>query len=321
MELAIARYEYLNKWDCMTFAPLAEYGYNLTAVGASTNVYKDLSPIGSPFKTVRYSKYTDLDWTKYDIIDAPEFHLAETAWLCENHPNVYITVWDLGTTGTKYLASLKKARMFIARSPIAAQGIIKRGIPENQVRVVPASVNMRDFPFREDPPGNLTTFLFVGRINGQKGVPQLISAFARLNRENPRTCLKVVGRGDTGLLKPGGKGVQYLGYLDRAQLAREYSKANVFVGPSMYEEQFGVVFIEAMATGLPIISTDSGAIPWIIQGQSIVPRTNIQQGLYEEMKRLTNPELRKIRGRSAHANALSRFDARQVARQLSEIYK
>lgn len=325
MKLAIVRYQYLNRWDCMTFEPLSRLGFDVTAIGAHTNFYGDAEPIGPPFETIRYHRIEEIDWSAFDAIDAPELHLEETAWLCAHHPRVFVTVWDLGTTPATWQFAIEtRAAGFIARSPAAANGLIARGIAADRIRIIPASVNTRDFAYidRRGRQQNCV-FLFVGRIVHEKGINHLMHAFSRLERENPRVELQIVGRGDLRLIETSSQAVRYLGFKERRELAEAYRNADVFVGPSIYEEQFGVVFIEAMATGLPLITTDSGAIPWIVQGQTVLERNrDLVRNLKNAMERCaSNPEERWKKGDEGHQLVLERFDSEVVGRQLAQVYR
>jgi glycosyltransferase involved in cell wall biosynthesis len=325
MKLAIVRYQYLNRWDCMTFEPLSRLGFDVTAIGTYENFYGDNGPMGSPFETVRYNRLEEIDWSAYDVVDAPELHLDDTAWLCSHHPRVFVTVWDLGTTPATWQSAIEtRAAGFIARSPIAANGLIARGISPDRIRIVPASVNTRDFAFaerrgREKP----CVFLFVGRIVHEKGINHLMHAFARLERDHPGVELQIVGSGNLKLIETSSAAVRYLGQKERGELVDVYHNADVFVGPSMYEEQFGLVFIEAMATGLPLITTDSGAIPWIVDGQMVLRRDrDLVRNLHATMDRYaSNPEERWKKGAEGHRLVLERFDSEVVGRQLAQVYQ
>jgi glycosyltransferase involved in cell wall biosynthesis len=309
----------------MTFEPLSRLGFDVTAIGTHENFYGDSEPIGRPFETIRYHRLEEVDWSAFDMVDAPELHLEETAWLCSHHPRVFVTVWDLGTTPAPWQSAIEtRAAGFIARSPVAADGLMARGIPADRIRIVPASVNTRDFRYIErQGRSKRCVFLFVGRIVHEKGINHLIHAFSRLEREHPDVELQIVGRGNLRLIETSSQAVRYLGYKDRHELVDVYRNADVFVGPSIYEEQFGVVFIEAMATGLPLITTDSGAIPWIVEGQTVLKRDrNLVRDLQHAMARyVLNPEERWKKGAEGHRLVLERFDSEVVGRQLAEAYQ
>lgn len=329
-KLAVFRGAFLNAWDCMTFAALSNYDFDLSAVGSTRNVYQLTEPMPEPFQTIRYSKITDVDWASFDIVDAPELHLIETSYLCNVHPNVYVTVWDLGISKpTTYRPNIKsKARQFIARSLIARDTLVQDGVPPDKVSVIPASVDMRQFPFRLRGGKNRTdklVILYVGRLHTTKGIQILRKVFDRILRSFRNAELWVVGTGDLALIEPVGGPVKYFGFVpDRNKLAEIYNAADLFVGPSLYEEQFGIVFIEAMASGLPVITTDSGAIPWIVEGQIVVPRSSpdFAGDVQKHIERvLADNGLQKQLSNAAYQNVSRRFSQPVVARQLADTYQ
>jgi len=121
MKLAIVRHNFLNRWDMMTFAPLADMGFELYALGTSSNVYGQVGDIGVPFKTIRYSDIRKVDWSNFDIIDTAEVFHDWTAHICKVvGPKTFVTCWDLFKSKAPHSdipAVVDKAKHFIARSP------------------------------------------------------------------------------------------------------------------------------------------------------------------------------------------------------------
>lgn len=142
------------------------------------------------------------------------------------------------------------------------------------------------------------TFVFVGRLVGDKGINELVEAFARLHAEQPATRLLLVGAMEAQLdpLRPATRalihdnaGVEAVG---RRRDVRPYLAASdAFVFPS-YREGFPNVVIEAGAMGLPSIVTDiNGSREIIIEGRNgtIIPPRDVE-ALYRAMCRfLTSP--------------------------------
>ncbi len=330
IKLAVFRSVYLNPWDCMTFIALADHGFELFAVGSTVNAYRILDPMPAPFQTIRYEKISDVNWKSFDIVDAPELHLIETSYLCNVHPNVFVTVWDLGISKpTIYRPNIKgKARHFIARSLIARDTLVQDGVPPERISVIPASVDLSQFNFRLREGKSKTehfVILYVGRLHSTKGIQVLRKVFDRVLMSFCNAELWIAGSGELGLIEPVGGPVKYLGFVDdRRKLAEIYNAADLFVGPSLYEEQFGVVFIEAMASGLPVITTDSGAIPWLVEAQIVVPRatSDFESALQREIERvLGDRSLQRQMSQAAHRTARLRFSQPVVARQLADVYQ
>ena len=111
------------------------------------------------------------------------------------------------------------------------------------------------------------TVLFVGRFYLRKRVDVLLRAAALLRARIPELEVRLVGNGPCGTnLREIARDLQldstvvWLGDVSRADLAREYNRASVFCLPSV-QEGFGIVLLEAMAAGKPIVASRAAAIP------------------------------------------------------------
>lgn len=125
----------------------------------------------------------------------------------------------------------------------------------------------------ENTPPAGPVILTVSRLSqadNYKGIDHLISAMPEIRRSVPQATLRVVGRGDDlprlqGLANAQGLSgvVQFVGYLDDAELEYEFSRCRVFALPSQ-REGFGLVYIEAMAHGKPCVGANAGGTPEVI---------------------------------------------------------
>ena len=173
------------------------------------------------------------------------------------------------------------------------------------------------------------TFVFVGRVVGDKGINELVEAFVRLNHEHPETHLFLVGheeqeldplRAETFYQIMNHPNIQAVG--NQEDIRPWLAASDAFVLPS-YREGFPNVVIEAGAMSLPSIVTDvNGSREIIIDGRNgviIPPRDS--NALYDAMKAfVTQPE--KVKKMSAEARPLiaSRFDQRFVRKCLKDFY-
>lgn len=156
----------------------------------------------------------------------------------------YIRVWDFeGTAGVDY---------FIANSSFVASRIKKYYGRESVVINPPVEVNN----FFISPADQLSDYyLLVGRMMRYKKMDLVIEAFNEMNKP-----LKIVGRGMEyrNLKKKAGPTIEFLGRVDDIELAKIYSQAKGFIFPQ--EEDFGIVAIEALASGRPVIALSAGDI-------------------------------------------------------------
>ena len=156
----------------------------------------------------------------------------------------YIRTWDFySTNGVDY---------FIANSNFVKKRIKK--YYQRQAEVINPPINIENFHI--SPQEELKDyFLMVGRMMKYKKMDLVIKAFNKL-----KLPLKIVGRGSElkNLKKIAGPTIEFLGRVSDKKLARIYSESQAFIFPQ--EEDFGIVAIEALASGRPIISYRVGDV-------------------------------------------------------------
>ena len=126
------------------------------------------------------------------------------------------------------------------------------------LQIVPNGVPVEAFvpPDRPREPGP-TRLLFVGRLSDpRKGFAQMREAFLRLRARGFRVTLDVVGDLGGGQAPLPTPGLNYLGSLPLAKLIACYQRCDIFVAPSTGMESFGIVLLEAMAAGRPVVCSD-----------------------------------------------------------------
>lgn len=174
------------------------------------------------------------------------------------------------------------------------------------------------------------TFVFVGRIVGDKGINELVSAFERLLSKYPSTKLMLIGRKEDN--DPISSNTQNrideidnileLGPIYNDDLLAHYTAADCLVFPS-YREGFPNTVLEAGALGLPSIVTDiNGSREIIVDGKNglIVPSKNAE-ALYDAMlKMIENPDETQMMASNAREMIASRFDCHFVRQCLYDFY-
>jgi len=151
----------------------------------------------------------------------------------------------------------------IAVSP-AARHFISRYFP-GQYKIVPNGVEpgryQRAVPIARYRDG-VPNILFVGRMEARKGLIHLLRAFRKLQRDGVRARLLLVGTGPGErearryVLTRQLEGVEFLGRVPEAQKAQLFKTADIYVSPATGRESFGIVLLEAMSAGAPIICSD-----------------------------------------------------------------
>lgn len=216
----------------------------------------------------------------------------------------------------------------ITRKPLRVLGYgnvrgidLNRFDPENPEVIKSAEIIRRE---------EVLTFIFIGRLVGDKGIPELVKAFCRLNKELPDTRLLLVGREepqldplDNNTLKEISDNPAIEAVGQKSDVRPWLLASDIFILPS-HREGFPNVVIEAGAMGLPSIVTDiNGSQEIIHNGENglIVPSKNAD-ALYEAMKQLAEtPE--DIRAMAANARPMiaSRFEQSFVRQCLKDYYK
>ena len=225
---------------------------------------------------------------------------------------------------------LQKASAVTAVSP-QLKMVIQEICSGKPVEILPMGCDTRGFsPLKRKEnffnQKNKPVILFVGRLAEKKGVTYLISAMDQVDAK-----LVIVGDGPLRekleeQAKPYGEKIRFLGAKTHQQLAEIYASADIFAAPSVQAkdgdmEGFGLVFLEAMASGLPVVASRSGGIPYLIHHEEnglLVPPGEAEQ-LAEALNRLLGDE--KLR-RSLIQNGektVQEYDYRVVGKKYANL--
>jgi glycosyltransferase involved in cell wall biosynthesis len=181
--------------------------------------------------------------------------------------------------------------------------------------------------------GNPVRFIYLGRLADWKGVQFLLDAFAIVLKETSDVRLDILGDGEerkaleeqAGRLNLGDR-INFVGWVKADEGARRLRSADVFVLPSLHEVG-GIVLLEAMAVGLPIVATNWGGPASHVSDETgirvdPVSREGFVRGLADAMLRLArSPELRKQMGAAGIARVGTNFyDWNQKVDRFIEIY-
>jgi glycosyltransferase involved in cell wall biosynthesis len=119
------------------------------------------------------------------------------------------------------------------------------------------------------PADEVIRFLFLGRLEPEKGIIELCKAFISAFEQNPLLCLDIAGWGslDAGLRHDYAScaGIRFLGHLSQQTKMDALNRADMVVVPSLVEEVFGLAVIEAFAFGRPVIASNLGGLPELVR--------------------------------------------------------
>lgn len=223
---------------------------------------------------------------RFDVINFHEPWLPWLAWqIVRNTKTAYVATFHanlVDTTAGKAWTSriftpigrpfLEKMHLFTATSPASAGMLISLANMKlahdrfmiNNLKYIPCGVELSEFkPLkkRQHLSGpNTKTIVYVGRLEKRKGVDWLLLAFAELLNEMPNTHLIIAGSGVRAnylrqyVRDEKIKNVSFPGYISDEQKKYLLGNADLACFPSTYGEGFGIVLLEAMAMGTPLVA-------------------------------------------------------------------
>ncbi len=210
--------------------------------------------------------------------------------------------------------------------------------PADRVYTVPYGLDPATIPARPEACAALRTALglpadalLVGsvcRLIEQKGLVYALRGFAAVAGEVPQAHYVLAGDGP---LRPAleaearalgvGERVHFLGWRDDAHAV--FAALDVFLAPSLWEG-FGLVFLEAMAHGLPVISTTVSAIPeTVVDGETgwLVPPRDAEAIARALRAALTDPQVRRARGANGRERLETQFTVEAMAERTLAVYR
>ena len=224
------------------------------------------------------------------------------------------------------------ARVVAVGSALAAQ--IRAEMPHAAPKlvVIPNTVDVAAFPLQGPDDRDPDELLWVGYRREVKGTGTLLRAFARVRAARPGTVLRLVGRSTTGEEEAGwhqlaaelgiADAVRFDPPADRAGVAAAMARAGLFVHPGT-RETFGIVAVEALASGMPVVATDSGGVTEVLGPDpgalgALVPHSDpaaLADAILATLARRQSFDPARLR-----AHAESRYGAPAVAGRIADLY-
>lgn len=231
-----------------------------------------------------------------------------------------------------FFRRLSKAIWKEASSVIALShdlvNLAKKSAPDQKISVIYNGINTQEFYPDAEILGQEKTFniLFVGRLIERKGAIYLLEAFRNISKENANLKLLIAGDGpmreayekfsrDNHLEEK----ISFFGIIGHEKVAELFRKSHVFILPSL-NEALGNVTQEALASGLPIITTDTGAAELIKENGFVIKKESAQDIESSLQKIIENRELREKMSQNSHELAQT-MSWNNVAQKYLEIFR
>lgn len=199
-------------------------------------------------------------------------------------------------------------------------------------RVIPNGVDIERFasasPIAELRDGRFNV-LFVGRFEPRKGLKFLFRALPEIVRSVPNVRVVVVGGGPLAGYYKGfvpescRHAVHFAGFVSREMLARHFASADVFCSPALGGESFGIVLLEAMAAGVPIVASDIPGYRTVVRDREtglLVPRGSPEAIARGVVSLARDAELRR-RLAGAARRAVERYSWETVTGEIVQVYE
>lgn len=207
----------------------------------------------------------------------------------------------------------------------SAKTSITRYFPGSHVEIIPNGVDISRFSpsnksLKKYSDGKLN-ILFTGRIEKRKGLIYLIQAYRLLKKKYPDIRLIVVGCGPLlqhhrkYIIKHRIRGIHFEGFVSTKILPEYFASADIFCSPALFGESFGIVLLEAMASGKPVVAFDISGYRDVVDNNitGLLAEPKDIHDLFEKLESLvTDMRLRKKLGRNGIIKA-EKFTWKKIA--------
>jgi glycosyltransferase involved in cell wall biosynthesis len=223
----------------------------------------------------------------------------------------------------KELKEYEEADYICIPSLFSKRTFLEKGVAENKILHIPYGVDLTNF--RQIPKkDNVFRIIFVGKSCLRKGVHYLIQAFSDLKLKNAELILVGPVADDIKqFFKKYSGQFKYVGHVPQNELYKYYSQSSVFVLPSI-EDGFGMVIIQAMACGLPVIcTTNTGGEDIVREGIDgfVIPIRDVEKLKEKILYFYENPEIAKQMGQNAKERVKSGFTWNDYGEKIYNAYK
>lgn len=231
---------------------------------------------------------------------------------------------------TPYTSSIVKyLDVLTAVSPAATTYV--RSMTTRDINIIANGIDLTKYKKMAAKPHSTSktkTILYIGRLEKRKGVKHLLEAFAILREVHPEFTLVIAGDGpdrnklenfvrDNAIEK-----VKFLGYIDEDTKLRLLHEATVFCSPALYGESFGIVLLEAMASGCVTVAGNNSGYEGVMSGTGQLSLVNPKDTV-EFARRLAllglNEPIRKIWLEWAEAE-VARYNYDRIIDEYMDLY-
>lgn len=286
----------------------------------------------SPAASTYISDLWPAEYPQCDLFYEILFHGREKLpWLVrrrlESLRNEYLSVWPQRPSLTALRAPIFVSEFIRKRTLAAFPQVV-------QEAVIPWGIDVARFPVADRDLGQIMTWGFIGRIHQEKGLHEAIDVVRELLKEGKRIRLLIAGDDSTSYgrqLKRRvqkdpllAQAVEFLGKISRDRVVPDFfHRIGVLLFPSLWEEPFAITVLEALSTGLPIIASNRGGTPEIINEQTGYLYAPEQTGdfLQQAQRLLKDPQEAIARGKRGAEIIRSQYTMQEMALRVDAFHR
>lgn len=259
--------------------------------------------------------------TRSDAVHIATFHAA----MSERRTSR--TVEKVITPYTKSI--FKYIDIMTAVSPTATNYV--GSLTHRKVSIVPNGIDLTKYsePKSYKKQSNTKTILYIGRLEKRKGLKYLLKAFDLVSSEDHSYRLLIAGDGpdrkklEDQVENEGIRGVKFLGYIDEKTKLKLLQESDLFCSPALYGESFGIVLLEAMASGCVTVAGNNSGYESVMQGPGQISLVNPKDDVEfaRRLKLLATDETLRSYWRDWARKHVKQYDYSNVVDEYVDIYE
>jgi len=210
---------------------------------------------------------------------------------CWRNSRIASGLMGIALTRIRELNVFERVKGWIAISHAQKAQLLRMGIPAGNIYVVPHFLDVAE---NEVPPIRQDGYaLFLGRLSAEKGVAQLLEAWRQVHYPGAR--LVIAGKGpEEEKLREFARAkrlsnIEFRGFVPAVAQTALWAGARFLVAPSIWEEPFGLVVLEAWAHGRPVLTSNRGSFPEMIDGGGLLCSPDSPAELAEAIQKMFEP--------------------------------